>query len=337
MDIGPPLTKLIQPGEGKKFSDVCKYIFKRLAFDKGYNFQPLDDSSGDPFGVDSISYPNADGINFEGQKGNVGFAYAFKHASDKKLWKKIKGDCEKAQNKHEKNYLRLLIIVLPEHLQMYKIELYSERIYDLKLNFKVQFYGHKDLWPLFIKYPEMVSELYPQLKGMGCDTLAREILLKIERACHHWKNDYISFYPNHFATRNGDKYIDIWDKMEKVSNHNYSLENWNRYNLLFSESLVRVVRELDEIDRRYSDKIPNEIRAVIIQVIRQLEIEIGMYQSLPRLFTELPDMARSPSDKDVFFSVRFKEVVRQLAHLARKCKEIMHIIEKAMKVKSGGF
>ena len=329
MQIGPPLTKVLYPGYGHEFSDICKYIFKRHAFDKGYNFQPLDDSSGDPFGVDSISLVNATGQNFEGQSGNVGFAYIFKPTSAEDLWIKIRGDCKKAQEKYDMNHLSLLIIVLPEHLQRNKIEEYTKQIEDSGLNFKVQFYGHRDLWPLLVKYPEMVSDLYHQLHDMGCDTLTREILLKIESACHSWKGDYISYYPNHFATRNGEKYGDIWDKMGEKSNFNYSSENWNRYKPLFSESLARVISELNDIDRRYTDKIPNEIRALIIQINSQLEIERGMYISLPQLFKVL-GLARSKSDKDVFFSVRFKEVVRQLAHLARKCSRIRHIIESAL-------
>ena len=70
----------------------------------------------------------------------------------------------------------------------------------------------------------------------------------------------------------------------------------------------------------------------MMQVINQLKLERDFYLSLPRLFTEIPLMARLPSDhKDVSFSVRFQEVVRQLARLARKCKELRKIIESAIR------
>lgn len=321
MDIPPPLTKFIPRGEGKKFANICKYILNRLAIDKGYNFIPLDDSSGDPFGVDSISKPNSIGNNFQGYNGNVGFAYTFKPSSDEKLWSKIMADCLKAQGKYKINKLSLLIIVLPENLQMHKIEQFNEKIKNLKLNFNVQFYGHEDLWPLFMMYPEMVSEFYHKLYQAN-PLLIKEILLKVEICCHSFKSEYTLLYPEPFQIRNGDKYEDIWDQMEKVTNHQYSLSNWKKYKNLFDKILINIVRELNYLDSTYSEKIPDEIRAIMIQVIKQLELEIYLYLSLPDFLRNFPY-----TNENVFFNVRIKEVIRQLAKLSRKSKENRQFIE----------
>ena len=227
----------------------------------------------------------------------------------------------KSSGKYEINKLSLLIIVLPENLQMHKIEHFNEKIKKLKLNFNVQFYGHEDLWPLFMMYPEMVSEFYHKLYQAN-PLLIKEILLKVEICCHSFKSEYTLLYPEPFQIRNGDKYEDIWDEMEKVTNHQYSLSNWKKYRNLFDKILINIVRELNYLDSTYSEKIPDEIRAIMIQVIKQLELEIYLYLSLPDFLRNFPD-----TNENVFFNVRIKEVIRQLAKLSRKSKEKRQFIE----------
>ncbi len=158
-----PLTIHLQGAQGGNiFAKICKYVLKREAGNKGYNFVPFDDQSGDPYGLDSISYPGING-NFEGQQGNVGFSFYFQNSDSKKIWSKLKEVCKNAYKNYNTNQIDLLIFVTPENFQKEQQKKFDRTVKDLNLPFLVQHYGQDDLDILFIQYPEMIGEYYPDL------------------------------------------------------------------------------------------------------------------------------------------------------------------------------
>ena len=327
MDMVPSLIKKIPTGRGTKFADICNYLLKSHAIDNELNFTPFDDSSGDPLGVDSISKPNAKGISFEGQNQNVGFAYSFTPQSSRRLWEKVKRDCLKANKKYTLNQISLLIIILPENLQMKKFEAFTKNIKRLELNFEVKFWGHKDLWIFMVRYPEMVSDFYPELSPQNDLRFVRQILIEICFTCHIFKNDYVFSYPELFKNENGVRYMDVWDQMEKVTKHVYSFENWKKYKSLFDNTLKRIIKKLKDIDAAYGVKIPDKIRATMIIVMRQLDIEVQRYLSIPQIIYILPN-----ESKDEIINVRIKEAIRVLAMLDKRSGEKREILDKSIYV-----
>lgn len=149
--------------------------------------------------------------------------------------------------------------------------------------------------------------------------LLEQVYSQISGACHIWKNAYIFYYPDRFAKRDGDQYLDIWEKMEKTGNHIYSEQEWLKYKPLFDQVVIEVSDKLLELMKLFSDSIEQQFKMRIYQIINQLKGERNVYLITPTLIIPLYDRAK---DKDQAFKARFSGVIRCLATLSREADKI---------------
>jgi hypothetical protein len=138
---------------------------------------------------------------------------------------------------------------------------------------------------------------------------------QISLACHIWKNAYILYYPDRFGKRDGQQYLDVWEKMEKIGNHIYSEQEWLKYRPLFDQVVVEVTNKLLELMKLFPDSIEEQFKMQVYQTIEQLKLERNMYLRTPNLIGLF-------GDKDQAFNVRFLAVIRCLSSLDREAQKI---------------
>ena len=154
----------------------------------------------------------------------------------------------------------------------------------------------------------------------------QQVLLEISLIPHSWKNDYMALYPGHFrnvdySTKRDDG--DVWDMMTKVAIHKYSMEEWTKYSPLFNEAIKGIIERLEGLLTTYGDVVPVQIKLVILKTNSKLQVERTAYFSLQQtdLFKE--------GGMDVFFSMRFQEVIKTLANLSRLADAERHLRENS--------
>ena len=116
--------------------------------------------------------------------------------------------------------------------------------------------------------------------------LTKSLLLEISKIPHEWKNGYMAIYPGQFAEGTFERtkdYTDVWDMMADVASHQYSEKEWERYTLLFSKGIERVIDRLERVIMMFHDEIPTTVKLAMLRTNSQLGSESQVYQLVPRL------------------------------------------------------
>lgn len=140
--------------------------------------------------------------------------------------------------------------------------------------------------------------------------LRSEVYREISRACHRWKNAYISLYPGQFKEYYKG-FGGVWEMLEKAPAPSFSAEAWRRYQPLFEHEANRLRTRLDQISAANGNLLPPGFRTLVIETKRCIEIEQVAYAAIPVTI-------KQGEDNEVFFGYRFREMVRYIAKLCRE-------------------
>ena len=150
--------------------------------------------------------------------------------------------------------------------------------------------------------------------------LANALLSTVSLIPHEWKNAYMAEYPGHFAEGTFERtknYFDVWDMMEDVASHKYSLAEWKKYLPLFSAGIDRVIDRLERTIMMFQSELSAEIKLAIVRASSQLRAEARVYQMLPHL-------GEASIGSDAMFAERFRSVLRVLGELSRLANTPRH-------------
>lgn len=180
---------------------------------------------------------------------------------------------------------------------------------------------HRTQWLLipFVVVPwvlgtvQGVDFLAARLKGPSRAevVLANRAYFELGRPCGSWVEYYASLFQPAWqemyqpSSRDGD----VWDRLINGVKPNYSEATWQHFRPLFDEKVVQTIERLRTTELAYQDVLTPEIRALIWEVLTQLEVERWAYLRLP---TEtLPDM-------NVMFQGRFSGALHVCSDLVRE-------------------
>lgn len=141
----------------------------------------------------------------------------------------------------------------------------------------------------------------------------QQVLLEISLIPHQWKIEYMALYPGHFQNTEYNSEIeggDVWDAMTKCGVHTYSLEEWEKYKVLFDNVIRYVIDRLERILMIYGDAVPSYVKLAILRSNSQLQLTRTVYLTMPNIFEIKPENSS-------YFTMRFAEVIQILSKLSR--------------------
>ena len=173
---------------------------------------------------------------------------------------------------------------------------------------------------IFIATCILIWGFWPSLrkifsKNKNANNIISNLYTEISLACHIWKNAYIFYYPDRFAKRDGQQYLDVWEKMEKTAIHIYSEQEWLKYRPLFDQVIIDVINKLKELINLFSDSIDPQFKMQVYETCEQLRLERNVYLGTPNLIELF-------GDKNQAFNVRFSAIIRCLSSLDREAQKI---------------
>jgi hypothetical protein len=153
-------------------------------------------------------------------------------------------------------------------------------------------------------------KLNPMQDPTGRREYASEVFLEASLDCHSWKVFYMALYS--VKTPPGRNFIDIWDLLIEITDHNYSPKLYQYFEPLFNIGLEDVKRRFDRLVQLYPDILPYDFRTVLLRAYRQLDTERRGYSYLPKILDNL-----TQKQQDGFFNVRFRSVLKILRDVDR--------------------